>query len=150
MRLVSVHGNSLRAAVLACIIPVMQSRAEEPVCVEYEGLKHCGMAGAGVKKTGSGVKVENHDTSGPGGVIIHTGTTTSWTAGTFIEGVGESEDSKTVFSSVSDGATPASTSSTSAASAPHLPEGTLPSGRLSQGAGRRREQESDFVQPGFG
>jgi hypothetical protein len=105
MRLVSLRGNSLWAAVLACIIPVTQSRAEEPVCVEYHGLNHCGLAGAGVKKTGSGVKVENHDTSGPGGVIIHTGTTTSWTAGTFIEGVGESQDSKTVLSSVSEGTT---------------------------------------------
>ncbi|WP_242592335.1 hypothetical protein [Corallococcus exiguus] len=101
MRLNLSNGFRLVASVLTLVLPATQSRAEAPVCVESSGLKHCGLNGASVKETGEGVRVESQDPSVKGGVVIHTEAATNWTAGMFIEGVGDEQTSQTVFSSTS-------------------------------------------------
>jgi hypothetical protein len=101
MRLNLTHGSRLLAAVFALVLPSTQSLAEEPVCVESRGLKHCGLNGASVKRTEEGVRVEGQGSSVKGGVVIQTEAATNWTAGMFIEGVGAEQTSQTVFSSTS-------------------------------------------------
>ncbi|MFY1831384.1 hypothetical protein ACN47A_36060 [Myxococcus fulvus] len=99
MRLSLTHSFSFLAAVLALVLPAMQSLAETQVCVESGGLKHCGLNGASVKKTEEGVRVESQDPSVKGGVVIQTAAATNWTAGMFIEGVGDEQTSQTERSS---------------------------------------------------
>lgn len=102
MRLKRVIGNSFWAAALALTMPAMQE-AQAQACVKVNGLDHCELDGATVKETTNGVDVETPDTSGKGGVAIHTGAATDWTAGIFTES--DEPDSTTILSSVSEGTT---------------------------------------------
>lgn len=104
MRFSRKFEKALWAAVFSLALPLGQAQAQAQECVEFSGLRHCGIGDARLSVTDEGLRVDNESGSGQDGMVIHTGLATSWTAGIF--GKSDHPDSeRTVFSSVSEGST---------------------------------------------
>ncbi|WP_050989158.1 hypothetical protein [Corallococcus macrosporus] len=72
-------GTALWAAVFSLAFPLSQAAAADN-CVEFQGLQHCAVGAAKVTGSERGVRIDNADTSGKGGVAIHMPPAAAWTS----------------------------------------------------------------------
>lgn len=108
MRSLRSLGNSYWAALLALVLPVAQSHAQQ--CVKSEGLNVCAIGKAQLKQYDeTSVLLTNLGTTGKDGASVSLGQATDWTAA--FETSSKDPEQRTTFTAVSDGAAISTTTS---------------------------------------
>ncbi|MCY1078151.1 hypothetical protein [Archangium lansingense] len=108
MRSLRSLGNSYWVALVALVLPVAQSHAQQ--CVKSEGLSICAIGKAQVRQADeTSVLLTNLGAAGTDGASVSLGQATDWTAA--YETSSKDPEQKTTFTAVSDGAAISSTTS---------------------------------------